>query len=366
MKAFIALLISLLGVCTAQELSRFELTACAGETTKLKIFDMRVNIAPSGPVYVAELGIDPVIRIFCIDYIETPSEGECSTRSLPRLCRDGIEATNFCEDLPEYTFSSAKEITRGDADGPNIRWLLMWQPNGKPDSCYPRDIAMYVTYQVESPLEGSTALSVIAIIALSIMVIALSAFCLSRILRKGKQQREARQRSMHPKNETAEIEADISDVVCCPQCGNYQQKDWGGDDPLARMRCIGCNKTSAGWSKLLVEGIDPATGQPEHMTELPPLYPERTVTGGRTRGWTTAEIAARHDPALQTALGSPNFENGNPLQMEFPPDGIPPSGTKSVMWSDRSPNREIPFQSTHADPNPVFEPSPNLDSYKFG
>eukprot|EP01060_Flectonema_neradi_P015939 TRINITY_DN22577_c0_g1_i1.p1 TRINITY_DN22577_c0_g1~~TRINITY_DN22577_c0_g1_i1.p1 ORF type:complete len:364 (+),score=58.35 TRINITY_DN22577_c0_g1_i1:44-1135(+) len=361
-ETILILFAAIAGLCEAGEKSIWELTACAGETTKLKIFDLRVGLLPSGPVYVAELGTDPVIRIFCIDYIETPANGEC-TRSLPRLCRDGIEEENFCEDLPEYTYSSAKEITRGAADGPNIRWLLMWQPNGKPASCYPRDISMYVTYQVEAPLEGSTALSIIAIITLTVMVIALGAFGLTRLLRKGKQQREARQRSMHPKNETAELEADITDVVCCPQCGNYQQKEWEGDDPLAKMRCIGCNKNSAGWSKLLVEGVDPATGQPDHMTAMPPLYPER-ATGGRTRGWTSAEIAARHDPALQAALGGPNYENENPLQNAFPPDAsTPPTqglAPKTVTWSSRGDVAHNPV-----DPDPVFE-TPTLDTYKFG
>eukprot|EP00755_Sulcionema_specki_P013378 Sspe_Gene.53841::Locus_29729_Transcript_1_1_Confidence_1.000_Length_609::g.53841::m.53841 len=161
-------------------------SACFSTTSMLHVYSFRVAAPKLDPIFVADLGTDPQIRIHCLEFKESPQGGPCEMHSLPRLCKNDMSPSN-CRSLAEFTYDARKEVTAGDIDGEDVKWLLLWDPRSKPASCYPREITVHIIFQLEKPNKGSVILAIVAIVLVAVLLVVLGAFGLSRLLDKTKQ-----------------------------------------------------------------------------------------------------------------------------------------------------------------------------------
>ncbi|KAJ9449748.1 hypothetical protein DIPPA_02393 [Diplonema papillatum] len=343
-------------------------------------YTFRIVNQPADSVYVAELGVDPQIRIFCVSMVETPTYStSCSTRSLPVLCRDRIDVDSACEALAEYAYETWHEITRGSADGNAVRWILKWDPRSKSSACYPRDISIYVNFQTEHPEGRSLVLAVGAIICVSMLFIALCAFGLSRVLDRTKQQREAKRKATFERGGWSgnaggqQVATDPSrmepgsEALVCPSCGIPQVR-YGrgvGSDPYLELKCRDCGRTNAGWQ--LVELFE---AEPQELVVFDANGEKVRVPRELPAGISTAEIASNNDTALRVAVATamhnpyttviPGGTQPNPLYTNFPispaPAAVPPPRQWSPVLQAVGARRESsPFQ-VHYENDPVFNP----------
>ena len=312
------------GLCCAQvTLSppAYDSSPCSGgNDARTQSFRLsRMLAPPTDYVLISELGIEPTIRIFCIRLIESPDTGSCATRSLPRLCKDFINVEGKCESLAEYRYTPNREIVRGEANGPDVKWILLWDPMNKPANCYPRDVTIEVEYILEKPQGRSAVLAVIAIVGVSVLVIAIGAFGLSRLLSKTKRQREAKKAAEQgTKEERQSHYNEAYDTAICPKCGHGQAKHWAGEDPLIEMRCRECGRTLAGWMT-----ADTLLRQQQSAAYSATPMPE---------GYSSMEIGARHDTAKRDAVIVSKYAP-NPLVDTFPP-ATGSNGSRDQKYQD--------------------------------
>ena len=319
--------------------------ACSGRDSSVKTFRLtRMIRSPSSAVLVTELGIDPTIKIYCIRILENPDAGECAKRSVPRLCRNFLNVPELCESLAEYTYSSNREVVRGETNGPDVKWLLLWDPRNKPSYCYPRDVVIEIEYALEKPLGKSTVLAVIAIVGVAILAIAIGAFGLSRLLSTAKRNKEsAKMRERDEDDMHGVSPEDDTNVVICPRCSAGQEKNWEGEDVQLEMVCRECGVCCAGWHTV------------GHLTQKYKAegYPLPDADVGIPSGITSAEIAMRYDPSKGTAELASKFSPQNPLRSAFDGDGAGQQPYKQQQQQQQQ-------QQAMRAPPPEFLSSPPL------
>eukprot|EP01064_Diplonema_japonicum_P025939 TRINITY_DN37363_c0_g1_i1.p1 TRINITY_DN37363_c0_g1~~TRINITY_DN37363_c0_g1_i1.p1 ORF type:complete len:351 (+),score=32.63 TRINITY_DN37363_c0_g1_i1:60-1112(+) len=327
---------------------------CSSSSDKLRTFTFKWASPPASPVFVGDLGVDQAIRIFCLELVELPNTGSCSVPSVAVLCRNSFADTSNCVTLSEYTYTAVKEVTYGDSNGPDVRWLLLWNPRSLPAQCYTggRDVTVRITYQLESPGGGSAVLAIVAIIIVTLLALVVCVFGLSRLLETSRDKREAKKRAKqghgHGQGQEAASPSVFGvpegQIALCPKCGQGQIMPWQREDALLDVRCRNCGKTSYGWTNV-------GGPSPDQQTPLGSEYsPEVVRPTARRSGYTAAEVALKYE---DKEYASP-YEN--PLDHTFPP--------RTIQTPSASPIPGHPARHTYGvtmDPDAVFEPPPRLN-----
>eukprot|EP01059_Diplonema_ambulator_P005673 TRINITY_DN15439_c0_g1_i1.p1 TRINITY_DN15439_c0_g1~~TRINITY_DN15439_c0_g1_i1.p1 ORF type:complete len:347 (+),score=20.96 TRINITY_DN15439_c0_g1_i1:76-1041(+) len=292
---------------------------CDPSRVTYKKFNFKVTME-DGPVFVGDLGVDEAITISCLQITEIPASESCSLPGVAILCRNTYADSSTCTALSEYTYQAVKEVSYGDPNGPDIRWILLWDARANPSQCYPRDVTVTLVYDLESPGGGSAILAAIAIIIVTLLVIVVCIFALSRLVERAKERQEAKDRAMQESEHTTTVVIGSGEMVLCPKCGKGQAKPWEGDDPLMDMRCRNCGKTSHGWTAPQISSKTPGESVPN-----------------------TAESYQPDTNDDQSLFSSPHEcveKNANPLESQF--------------------NSSIKTPTHSATPDAVWNPSPRL------
>eukprot|EP00758_Cryptobia_borreli_P018835 Tbor_TRINITY_DN7535_c0_g1::TRINITY_DN7535_c0_g1_i1::g.888::m.888 len=127
----------------------------------------------------------PQIMISCLSFKEFGPA--CGEDSVPVLCHRRVNATLspfICESLSQYKSVPNGKFTRGDRNGPEMMWIIKWNPVTKGVYCFPLTLEVRLLAFVNGPHIPSTTLAsifgFIAVLCLIFILIAVFYFCRGR------------------------------------------------------------------------------------------------------------------------------------------------------------------------------------------
>eukprot|EP01060_Flectonema_neradi_P006618 TRINITY_DN14497_c0_g1_i1.p1 TRINITY_DN14497_c0_g1~~TRINITY_DN14497_c0_g1_i1.p1 ORF type:complete len:315 (+),score=36.12 TRINITY_DN14497_c0_g1_i1:50-994(+) len=165
-------------------------------------------LSPGTYTELQTIGTGDTITISCLRMTESPQTVGCTSSSVVQLCRD-VVSESTCQALSEYTFETHKDVKRGSSDGAEVAWIIAFDGLGKSSDCYARtvDVEMIAAVSGKDGGSSSLALSIIAVIVVSALVLCIIVMVLIYCHRQSTRKQEAQIPEHQMQAEPDEMEA---------------------------------------------------------------------------------------------------------------------------------------------------------------